>query len=147
MTQLSSAVAGSPVEVSATSRHQARVGQVITAVVGLFLTFDTTVKLLGLPQAVDATVQLGYAASAISAIGLIQAFCLVLYLTPRTSVLGAVLLTGYLGGAVASQLRAGNELFGYVLFPIYVGVLMWGALFLRDARVRALLPLTRSQPA
>ena len=139
MTQLSSAVAGSPVEVSTQSRWQARAGLIITAIVGLFLAFDATVKLLGLPQAVDVTVQLGYAASAVTAIGLIQALCLVLYLTPRTSVLGAILLTGYLGGAVATHVRAGSELFGFVLFPIYVGVLMWGALFLRDARVRALV--------
>jgi hypothetical protein len=112
---------------------------VITAIVGLFLAFDTIVKLLGLSQAVDATVQLGYAASAVTTIGLIQAFCLVLYLIPRTSVLGAILLTGYLGGAVATHVRAGSELFGFVLFPVYVGVLMWGALFLRDTRVRALV--------
>jgi hypothetical protein len=140
--QLSSAVLGSPVEVSAHSRWQARAGVIITAVVGLFLAFDTTVKLLGLPQAVDATVQLGYAASAVTAIGFIEAICLVLYLTPRTSVLGALLLTGYLGGAVASQLRAGTELFGYVLFPIYVGVLVWAGLFLRAGRVRAVVPFT-----
>ena len=137
MTQLSSAIVGSPVEVS--TRWQARAGLIITAIVGLFLAFDTTVKLLGLPQAVDATVQLGYAASAVTTIGLIQACCLVLYLIPRTSVLGGILLTGYLGGAVATHVRAGSELFGYVLFPIYVGVLMWAALYLRDARVRALV--------
>lgn len=138
MTQLSSALPGPPAA-SITSPGQARAGLVITAIVGLFLAFDTIVKLLGLPQAVDATVQLGYAASAVTAIGLIQAFCLVLYLIPRTSVLGAILLTGYLGGAVATHVRAGSELFGFVLFPVYVGVLMWGALFLRDTRVRALV--------
>ena len=114
-----------------------RAGGAITSVVALFLAFDTIVKLLGLPQAVEATVQLGYAAGIVTVIGVIQAICLVLYLIPRTSVLGAMLLTGSLGGAVASHVRAGSELFGYVLFPIYVGVLVWVALFLRDARVRA----------
>jgi hypothetical protein len=129
--------------VSHRSRHT-RTGLVVTALVALFLAFDTVVKLLGLPQAVDATVQLGYPSSAVVVIGLIQALCLILYLTPRTSVLGALLLTGYLGGAVASQMRAGHELFGFVLFPVYVGVLAWGALFLRDTRLRVLIPLRRA---
>lgn len=121
-----------------------RTGLVITALAAVFLAFDTVVKLLELPMAVDATVQLGYPSSAVIVVGAIQALCLVLYLIPRTSVLGALLLTGYLGGAVASQMRAGHELFGFVLFPVYVGVLMWGALFLRDSRLRALIPLRQA---
>lgn len=122
-----------------TRSAQLRAGQAITVVVALFLAFDTIVKLLGLPQAVDGTVQLGYNARAVAVIGSIEALCLVLYLVPRTSVLGAILLTGYLGGAVASHLRPGDGLFGYVLFPVYVGTLVWSALYLRDARVRAIV--------
>jgi hypothetical protein len=121
-----------------------RSGLVVTAIVALFFIFDAMVKLLGLPQAVDATVQLGYSADAVVPIGILEAVCLVLYLIPRTGALGAILLTGYLGGAVASHLRAGDGLFGFVLFPVYVGVLVWGALFLRDARVRALVPFTQA---
>jgi len=66
--------------------------------------------------------------------------CVVLYTIPRTSILGAILLTGYLGGAVASNVRMSNPLFGYVLFPVYVGALLWLGLFLRDARLRVLIP-------
>ena len=123
---------------------QARVGLVLTVIVGLFLAFDTIVKLLALPQAVDPTVQLGYAAELVRPIGALEAICLVLYLIPWTRGLGAILLTGYLGGAVASQLRSGHEMFGFVLFPTYVGVLAWAALFLREARVHALVTFKRS---
>jgi len=124
---------------------QARVGLILTVIVGLFLGFDTIVKLLALRQAVDPTVQLGYAVALVRPIGVLEAICLVLYLLPGTRGLGAILLTAFLGGAVASHLRAGDGLFGFVLFPVYVGVLAWGALFLRDARVRALLAFKRNE--
>jgi len=76
-------------------------------------------------------------------IGIIQLICVVLYLVPRTAVLGALLLTGYLGGAVASQLRVGAPLLSHTLFPIYVAALLWGGLYLREPRLRALLPFRR----
>ena len=142
MTQVSS-VSTLPVEGSAHSRLRDRASLTLTAIVALFLAFDAAVKLLNLPQAVDATVQLGYAAGLVAPIGALEAACLLLYSIPRTRVLGAVLLTGYLGGAVSTHLRAGDGLFGFVLFPVYVGVLAWAAVFLRDARVRALIPLRR----
>jgi len=88
---------------------------------------------------VQGTVQLGWPAHHVLTIGLIGLACLVLYLIPRTAPLGAVLWTGYLGGAVATQLRLDQPLFGYVLFPTYVGALIWLSLYLRDARVRALV--------
>jgi hypothetical protein len=114
-------------------------GRILTAIAVLFLVFDLAVKLFQAPAAMDATMALGYPASAILPIGLVELACLVVYLVPRTTVLGAVLWTGYLGGAVASQVRAGNPLFSHVLFPIYVAALIWGGLWLRDRRARAIL--------
>jgi hypothetical protein len=107
----------------------------------LFLAFDSVIKVMQTSIAVDATVKLGYPASAVAVIGAIEIVSLIAYVIPRTSVFGAILLTGHLGGAIASQLRAGNPLFSHVLFPIYVALLLWAPLYLRDARVRALIPL------
>ena len=107
----------------------------------LFLTFDAAIKLLRLPVAVEGTTQLGYPADVVQPIGLLQVVCLVTYLVPRTSVLGAVLWSGYLGGAIATHVRLGNPLFSHVLFPVYVALLLWGGLWLRDRRLRGLLPL------
>ena len=105
----------------------------------LFLTFDMTIKLVGVKDAVEGTVLLGFQPHHLPILGLIQLVCLVLYLVPRTAPLGAVLWTGYLGGAVATQLRVDNPLFSHILFPIYVAAFIWGGLYLRDERVRALL--------
>jgi hypothetical protein len=115
-------------------------GRIITGIAALFLLFDSTLKILKLPAAVQGTVQLGYPESVIIGIGLVQLLCVVLYLVAPTQVLGAILLTGYLGGAVATHVRIGNPLFTHILFPVYVGVLIWAGLFLRDARLRALVP-------
>lgn len=114
-------------------------GRVLSGLAVLFLAFDATIKLLQLGPAVEGTTQLGYPASVIVPIGLIQIGCLILYLIPRTSVLGAILWTGYLGGAIATHVRVGSPLFSHTLFPIYVAALLWGGLWLRDQRVRALL--------
>jgi hypothetical protein len=83
--------------------------------------------------------QLGYPVSRALALGVIELLCLAVYLVPRTSVLGAVILTGYLGGAIASHVRVGNPLFSHVLFPIYIAAMLWGGLYLRDARVRSII--------
>jgi hypothetical protein len=96
-------------------------------------------KLLQLPVAVEGTVQLGYPANTIFPIGVIQVVCLIAYLIPRTSPIGAILWTGYLGGAIATHVRVGSPLFTHVLFPIYVAALLWSGLWLRDGRVRGLL--------
>jgi len=125
------------------SRGKLWSARMITALVVLFLLFDLIVKLLRLPVAVQANVQLGYPESTVLVIGIIELICLITYLIPRTSVFGAILLTGYLGGAIASQLRAGNPLFSHTLFPIYVALLIWAPLFLRDERVRALIPVRK----
>ena len=117
------------------------IGRVLSALAVLFLTFDATMKLLRLPMAIDGTTELGYPASVVFPLGIVQVVCLILYLLPRTSVFGAVLWTGYLGGAIATHVRLGNPLFTHVLFPVYVALLLWGGLWLRDTRLRALLPL------
>jgi hypothetical protein len=119
-------------------------GVVLTALVGAFLTFDVVMKVLRLAPAVQGTTELGYPANTVFGIGVIELVCLVLYLVPRTSVLGALLLTGYLGGAIATHVRVGSPLVGYTLFPIYVALFMWGGLYLRETRLRELLPLRRS---
>jgi hypothetical protein len=116
-------------------------GRVFSGLVVLFMLFDSSIKLMKLAPAVEGTAKLGYPVSVVLSIGIVLFVCTVLYAIPRTSILGAILLTGYLGGAVASNVRVENPLFGYVLFPVYVGVLLWLGLFLRDVRLRALIPL------
>jgi hypothetical protein len=114
-------------------------GWVLTSLVALFLLFDSVTKLLQLPAVVEATVQMGFPATTVPVIGGTLLACLVLYLIPRTAVLGAVLLTGYLGGAVCAQLRIEAPVLGYLLFPVYTGVLVWLGLYLRSAALRALV--------
>ena len=115
------------------------VGRVLSGLAVLFLAFDAVIKLMQLPMAIQGTTDLGYPASVVLPLGIIQVVCLIVYLIPRTSVLGAILWTGYLGGAIATHVRLGNPLFTHQLFPIYVAALLWGGLYLRDRRVRALL--------
>jgi hypothetical protein len=114
-------------------------GRLLSGLAVLFLMFDAAVKVLKLGPAIEATTQLGYPESVIVPLGLIEIVCVIVYLIPRTSVLGVVLWTGYLGGAVASQVRVGHPLFSHALFPIYVAALLWIGLGLRDHRVRGLL--------
>ena len=128
------------VAVSSTSRWA---GRILSTLAVLFLIMDSGIKILKLAPAVQGTVGLGYAESAVVPIGVVLLLCTALYVFPRTAILGAVLLTGYLGGAVASQVRAGNPLFTHVLFPVYFAALMWGGLYLRDASLRVLLPLRK----
>ena len=116
-----------------------RAGMVLTTLAALFLTFDTVLKVLKLGPAVEGTVALGYPLDSVRVIGIVELVCLVLYLVPRTSVLGALLLTGYLGGAIATHVRIGNPLFTHILFPVYVALFVWGGLFLRDPRLAELL--------
>jgi hypothetical protein len=120
-----------------------RISYVLTAVAALFLAFDTIVKLLRLAPAVEGTTSLGYPASTVAIIGAVELVCLALHVVPRTAVLGALLLTGYLGGAVATHVRVANPLFTHTFFPIYVGLLVWGGLYLREQRLRELLPIRR----
>jgi hypothetical protein len=128
------------------SKRRLWIGYILTGLAIAFLLFDTIIKVLKLPVAVDGTVQLGYPASTIFGIGLIELICLALYAFPRTAVLGAILLTGYLGGAIATHVRIGSPLVSHVLFPIYVASLIWGGIYLRERRLRALVPLRDSHP-
>jgi DoxX-like family len=118
-------------------------GRVITGLALAFMVLDVTMKLARVTQAVDSTVKLGFSPDVVLPLGLIQLTCLVLYVIPRTAPLGVTLLTAYLGGAVAIHLRLGNPAFTHMLFPVYIAVLLWGGLYLRDARVRALFAASR----
>jgi hypothetical protein len=125
------------------SRKLFWIGSTLSAIAILFLLFDTIIKVTMAAPAVQGTTQLGYPASAVLGIGIVELVCLAAYVIPRTSILGAILLTGYLGGAIASHARLGNPLFTHVLFPVYVAALIWGGVYLRDARLRALVPIRR----
>jgi hypothetical protein len=116
------------------SRSRRWTGRVLSTLAVLFLLMDGGMKLLKPPFVVQATVQLGYPASTIVGIGIALLFCTALYVVPRTAVLGAILLTGYLGGAVASNVRAGTPMFN-VAFPILFGVVVWASLVLGDKRL------------
>lgn len=121
-----------------TSITARRIGLVLLGIAVLFLTFDTVMKLTVNPQAIAGTVELGYQASVIRPLGVVCLVLLVLLLIPRTAPLGALLWTAYLGGAVATHVRVGNPLFSHMLFPVYIAILIWGGLYLRDVRVRTL---------
>jgi hypothetical protein len=125
--------------VSTASRKTIWAGWVLSGIAVLFILMDAIVKVLALPAAVQATTQLGYRAGSIVCIGILELICLAVYLVPRTAPVGAVLWTGYLGGAVASNVRLDNPLFSHTLFPVYIAVLIWAGLWLRDRRVGALL--------
>jgi DoxX-like family len=111
-------------------------GIIISAIPALFLLFDGVLKLIKPPQVVGPTLQLGYPESVILPLGIVVLACTIVYLIPRTAVLGAILLTGYLGGAVATHVRLGDPLFTHILSPVYFGAMVWGGLFLRDGRLR-----------
>jgi hypothetical protein len=115
-------------------------GHIISAVPVLFLLFDSVVKLMVIDPVVESFGQLGYPVSLALGIGIVELVCLAFYVIPRTAVLGAILLTGYLGGAIATHVRIGSPLLTHSFFPIYVALLVWGGLLLREDRLRALLP-------
>jgi hypothetical protein len=127
---------------AADSRARVWTGRTLTAISVVFLFFDSVTKLMLVKPVVDAMPALGYPVSLARPIGIILLACLIVYLIPQTRVLGAVLVTGFLGGAVATNVRIGNPLFTHDLFPVYVAIMLWGGLYLRDARVRALIPFS-----
>lgn len=114
--------------------------RIMSGLPALFLLVDGGMKLFKPPVVVESTLQLGYPESAIVGIGVVLLISTILYLIPRTSVLGAILLTGYLGGAVATHVRVSAVLFN-IVFPVIFGALLWGGLWLRDRRLQNLLPL------
>ena len=111
----------------------------MSALVVLFLLMDSVMKLMKPPFVVQATVQLGYPETVIVGLGIVLLICTILYLIPRTAVLGAILITGYLGGAVATHVRVGDPLFSHILFPVYLAILLWAGLVLRNPRLRAVI--------
>lgn len=116
----------------------------MSGLVILFMVFDSILKFVKPPEVIQTTVnELGYGAHHILTIGLLALIPTVLYAIPKTSVLGAVLLTAYLGGAIASHLRVDNPLFSHTLFPVYIAVLLWGGLWLRGQRLRSLVPFKK----
>src|SRR5262245_31703533 len=121
---------------AAISKARLWTARIIGAWVVLFLAFDTVVKVLSLPVAVEATTRVGYPEEVIVALGVVELVCLVAYVIPRTSIAGAVLLTGYLGGATATQVRVEDPWF---LFPVAIGALVWMSLWLRNPRVGSML--------
>jgi DoxX-like protein len=121
-------------------------GRIVSGLAVAFMAMDGVVKVLQLPVAVEGTVKLGYPSGVVLVLGIIQLSMLALYLIPRTAVLGAVLWTGYLGGAIATHVRLGNPLFSHVLFPTYVAGFLWFGLWLRDRQLRAVLPFGGARP-
>jgi len=121
----------------------ARVGLVLSAVTTAFLLFDAVIHILNIEPVVEATRELGYPAGSAVAIGVLELACLALYVVPRTSVLGALVLTGYLGGAVSAHVRIESPLLSTTLFPVYLGIALWAGLYLRNAALRAAVLPTR----
>lgn len=111
----------------------------------LFLLFDSIIHLMKIDPVVESFAHLGYPISLAVSLGILELFCIVVYVIPRTSILGAVLLTGYLGGAVATQLRIGEPLLSHVFFPVYVGAMIWGGLYFRDNWLRTLVPFRKGE--
>lgn len=118
-------------------------GRVLSGLAVLFLAFDGIFKLFITPEAVAGNQDLGWTIDSMFGIGVLQLVLLVVYLVPRTSVLGAILWVGYLGGAVATHVRIDNPLFSHVLFPTYIAALLWAGLWLRDPRIRTVFPFIR----
>jgi hypothetical protein len=128
------------VETASASKSALVTGYIITVLPALFLLLDAVMKLFKPPFVVEATTRLGYQENTIVPLGIVLLVCTILYLIPRTSVIGAILLTGYLGGAVATHVRFFEGAFP-VVFPVLMGILVWAGLYLRDPRLRTLLPL------
>ncbi len=119
-------------------------GRILSGLVILFMVFDSGIKLVPLDIVIQTCAELGLPTTTGFArgLGILGLVCTILYALPHTSVFGAILLTGYMGGAIATQVRVGNPLFSHLLFGVYLGLFIWGGLFLRDPRVRALIPFS-----
>lgn len=116
------------------------VGRILTGLALLFLLWDSAIKFTSIAPVLESFERLGFRPGLAPRIGMIELGCVMFYLIPRTAFMGAALLTAYLGGAVACQLRIGEPLFSHILFPIYVGLLVWGGIYLREPRLRAVFP-------
>jgi hypothetical protein len=125
------------------SNAGSRIGRALSIVAILFMFFDAAGKLFLESHVVEASTKIGYPVAAIRPIGVIALICTILYAVPRTAILGAVLLTGFYGGAVASKIRIEDPLFSSILFGVYFGLIAWGGIYLRDERLRTLFPCRR----
>jgi DoxX-like family len=131
---------------SPVSRKRLWAGHLLSAAVILFLLFDATIKLMVIPPVVEAFTRLGFPVDLARGIGTLELVCLIAYVIPRTAIPGAILLTGFLGGAVVTHVRIGDPLLTHALFPVYVGAMMWGGLLLRG-RLTALIGELIGSPA
>jgi len=123
------------------TKGQLWTGRVLSWFAILFMLFDSVIKFVKPPMVIQTTVnELGYAEHHILPMGILALVCTIWYIIPKTSVLGAILMNGYLGGAIATHLRVDNPLFSHMLFPVYVGLMIWGGLWLRNPKLRALIP-------
>jgi hypothetical protein len=113
------------------------VGRILSGLMAALLTADGLAKVMEVQAVIDGSAQLGYPAETMQGIGFTLLACVILYVIPRTAFFGALLLTGYLGGAIATHVRVENPLFSHILFPTYVAAILWTGLYLRDARLRA----------
>src|SRR5689334_19576273 len=129
--------------VSPVSKARLWTGWVLTAIPALFLLMGGIMNVMKPDFVVKATVEMGYPEEAIFGLGIVVLICVVLYIIPNTAVLGAILLTGYLGGAVATHVRHADPLFSHVLAPVYFAILLWAGLYLREPRLSALVPLRK----
>ena len=116
---------------------------ILSGLVILFMLIDAAMKLLQFPVVLETTAQLGWPVASVVPVGVVLLICIALYAYPRTSVLGSILLTAYLGGTVATHARIGSPIFSHMLFGVYLCVMLWGGLYLRDERLRALIPFRR----
>jgi DoxX-like family len=126
--------------VASSESRRVWIGRAITALPVLFLLVDGGAKLFPMAKVAEANAKLGWPEVLVPEMGALELLCLALYVYPHTAILGAVLLTGFLGGGVALHLRVGDPLLTHCLFPVYIGLLIWGGLYLRDGRLRSLLP-------
>ncbi|MRG55010.1 DoxX family protein [Phyllobacterium sp. SYP-B3895] len=133
------------VETAPVSNTAVWAGRVMSGLIILFMLFDSGIKLIPLDVVIQTCAELGLPTSVgfDRGLGILGLICTILYAVPQTSVLGAILLTGYMGGAIATQVRVGNPLFSHLLFGVYLGLILWGGLYLRDPRLRKILPFSR----
>lgn len=128
------------VQASSTSGKSIWAGRIITGLIAAFLVFDAVIHLLKPAPVVEGFAKLNFPLRFAVPLGITELVGILLYVIPSTSILGAIFLTGYLGGAIAIQLPTGNPFFGEVLFPVYIAVFLWGGIYLRDEKLRALVP-------
>lgn len=128
-------------ETLAVSKKSVWIGRILSGLAAAFLLFDGVMKLFDPLVVREAFVRLAYPETKIIGIGVLLIVCTIIYLIPRASIFGAILLSGYLGGAISTHVRVNDPLFSHVLFPAYIALLLWVGLYLREPRLRALIPL------